>query len=116
MRVATGDDEDRRDATFTAATGSTATTSATAPGRPAPTATARRSATGRTAVGTVEEIRAALAIARPGAVIDVADGEYTFRPRLVRPATTLTAPAQPTRTDRRQASRSFSIRLSATCR
>lgn len=34
-------------------------------------------------VDTVAEIRAAVAGARPGAVIDVADGEYMFRPRLV---------------------------------
>ena len=34
-------------------------------------------------VDSVDEIRAALAAARPGDVIQVADGEYTFKPRLV---------------------------------
>ena len=38
---------------------------------------------GTISVDTVEEIRAALAEARPGDVIEVADGEYQFRPRLV---------------------------------
>ena len=45
------------------------------------------------AVDTVDEIRAALAAARPGDVIRVADGEYTFKPRLVASASgTPTAP------------------------
>jgi hypothetical protein len=38
---------------------------------------------GQVTVRTVEEIRAALAGATPGTVITVADGEYTFRPRLL---------------------------------
>lgn len=38
---------------------------------------------GETSVSTVQEIRDALASAKPGAVIRVADGEYQFKPRLV---------------------------------
>jgi hypothetical protein len=34
------------------------------------------------ALDSVEEIRAAVATAAPGAVIDIADGEYVFKPRL----------------------------------
>jgi hypothetical protein len=40
-------------------------------------------ADGVIAVDTVEEIRLALETATPGSVIRVADGEYTFKPRLV---------------------------------
>jgi hypothetical protein len=76
--------EGRVEATFTAAdrtaTSTTTTTSTTAAGRPSTTAPVARATV---VVDTVEEIRAALATARPGAVIEVADGEYTFRPRLV---------------------------------
>ena len=38
---------------------------------------------GELVVDTVDELRAALLLARPGDVIRLADGEYTFKPRLV---------------------------------
>ena len=50
-------------------------------GPPAPTAVA-----GEIVVDTVEEIRAAVASAAPGAVIRVLDGQYQFKPRLEAPA------------------------------
>jgi Right handed beta helix region len=91
VRVTGTWDESRIDATFTAAasagavttstttapTTTTTTTTTTGGGRPPSDATAT------IAVDTVEEIRSALATARPGAVIQIADGEYTFKPRLV---------------------------------
>ena len=52
-----------------------ATTAASAPARSGPPATID--------VHTVDEIRDALASARPGDIIRVADGDYQFRPRLV---------------------------------
>ena len=59
----------------------------TPPPPPPPVAGASR------VVDTVEEVRAALRDARPGDVIDVRDGEYAFRPRLVASAQgTATAP------------------------
>jgi parallel beta helix pectate lyase-like protein len=72
---------------------STATTSAPAPA-PVPTAGPATPAStvpplppapspGEIVVSTVDEIRAALGSAQPGDVIRVADGEYTFKPRLV---------------------------------
>jgi hypothetical protein len=50
---------------------------------PAPTWTPPPTARPEIVVDTVGEIRAALASAKPGDVIRVADGEYTFKPRLV---------------------------------
>ncbi|GAA1799742.1 hypothetical protein HC028_16560 [Planosporangium flavigriseum] len=70
------------------------TPATTDPAGPAPTATAAPvpSATATTppagsarvwSVSTVDGIRQALANAKPGDVVNVADGEYTFKPRLV---------------------------------
>ena len=53
------------------------------PAAPTTTSAAVGDAAGEIVVDTVDEIRAALASARPGEVIRVADGEYTFKPRLV---------------------------------
>jgi hypothetical protein len=56
---------------------------ATTTAPPAPTPTPPTSGRRELRVDSVEEIRAAVASARPGDVIRVADGEYTFKPRLV---------------------------------
>ena len=77
-------------------TGDAATTAPSAPSTTAAAAATTPPATGASApiaVDTVDEIRAALGAARPGDIIDVADGEYQFRPRLVASASgTPTAP------------------------
>ena len=73
VRTTGGDGERRVEATFQARpTDATTTTTSPQPAVP-----------GTVVVDSVEEIRAALADARPGDVIEVADGEYQFRPRLV---------------------------------
>ena len=50
---------------------------------PPPTTPPEPSGRGEIVVDTVAEIRSALVTARPGDVIRIADGEYSFRPRLV---------------------------------
>jgi hypothetical protein len=67
---------------------STTTSSTTSTTRPPTTTTSTTAPTvpggpGEQVVDTVEEIRAALATAKPGSVIRVADGSYEFKPRLV---------------------------------
>lgn len=72
--------ETRYDNDFTVTTG--ASTPPATP-TPEPTVPSTRPADGRWSVGTLDEIRAALAGALPGDVITVADGEYQFKPRLI---------------------------------
>jgi hypothetical protein len=74
--------------TTTPTTSAAAVTTVAAPtmAAPAPTWTPPPTARPEIVVDTVGEIRAALASAKPGDVIRVADGEYTFKPRLVAPA------------------------------
>lgn len=95
VRVTVNGSEVRVDLQFTISSGADAATTSTsgsvlAPspaGGSAPTPTtsaASASSGGRTlSVDTAEEIRSALATARPGDVITVVDGEYEFKPRLV---------------------------------
>lgn len=85
--------QQRVEASFRAATTRTSSAATAAPTTTTTSGPARTSAPGATVVDTVDEIRAALAAARPGDVIDVAAGEYQFRPRLVASASgTASAP------------------------
>jgi hypothetical protein len=88
----------QRPAESTAASSTSAQATSAPPSAPAPV-------DGEIVVDTVEEIRAALASARPGDVIHVADGEYTFKPRLV-----ATASGTPTSAITLQGSRAALLR------
>lgn len=82
----------RAEATFTSAAGSTQPPPVTPPPVTPPPVTPPPPAPVGT-VNTVDALRAAVASAKPGSVIDVADGTYVLRPRLVASASgTASAP------------------------
>jgi hypothetical protein len=95
VRSVVGGDEIRYDASFTAVADGTVTappaTTDPAPEKPAPDleptpgpeASVPPVVSGTVSVDTPDALRAALASAVPGTVIDLADGEYQFKPRLV---------------------------------
>jgi hypothetical protein len=85
LRVRTSDAagaDTRYDNDFTVSSGAS-TPAPTTPSPTTPSGPPSGPAGGRWNVDTADEIRAALAGARPGDVITVADGEYQFKPRLV---------------------------------
>jgi hypothetical protein len=86
VRTKDGSVETRTDAHFVASgsvTSTAPTTSVSSPTSSTPTTSPATGPGGEILVDTVAEIRTALATAAPGAVIRVADGQYTFKPRLV---------------------------------
>ncbi|HEY6530799.1 MAG TPA: right-handed parallel beta-helix repeat-containing protein [Acidimicrobiales bacterium] len=84
VRTKDGDSEERFDAVFTASgSGSTGPAAPRPPTSPSTPSATPPAATAEIVVDTVAEIRSALATAAPGSVVRVADGEYTFKPRLV---------------------------------
>jgi len=83
VRTTGGGGEERVEAAFTAGGWAPYTTVTTVTSTAPPTTPTPPAAGATIVVDSVEAIRAALETAPPGAVIEVADGEYEFRPRLV---------------------------------
>ena len=82
-----------RDSTATATSSPSSTVATSLPTIDTPTTSVAPPRAGDTQLDSVEGIRAALSSAHPGQVLRIADGEYTFKPRLVASASgTATAP------------------------